>query len=133
MVQSSREELLDALYDLQHDLGKYLLQPLMWLPLDADPAQVREAASKALLKTREGPAGTRTADDLWQAFLDEVGAALEDTTAWPQLALAVQQALQWQETLKTADAPPDRAMITADFKHVAESIRTLIEEFEDVG
>lgn len=130
MVQSSRDELLDALFDLQHDLGKYLLLPIAWLPADASHEEIREAALKALLKTREMPSGDRSAEELWRAFLAEVGATLEGLDAWPQLVAAMDRARKWQETLETSDAPPDRAMITADYKLVAESIRTLIEEFE---
>lgn len=37
------DETMDALLDLSHDLGKYLRLPLALLPVDAGPAEVREA------------------------------------------------------------------------------------------
>ncbi len=131
MAKMRRDDLLDALFDLQHDLGKYLCQPLAWLPADASPQEVREAALQALLTTRKGPTGTLSADDLWQGFIDEVGEDLDGTQEWPNLEHAVARALAWSETLEVADAPPNRPMITEDFKRVADAIRNLIKELDD--
>lgn len=131
MAQPSRDDLLDALLELQHDLGKYLSLPLAWLPPDAGPDEVREAALKALKKTRTSPTGSRSARDLWQAFLDEAEGGLKEAGKWPPLKTAVARALAWTETIEMADAPPDRAMITEDFRRVTNAIRDLIKELED--
>jgi hypothetical protein len=133
MAKMSRDDLLDALFDLQHDLGKYLCLPLAWLPAEATPEEVRQAALKALLETRSGPTGMRSANDLWQAFLEEVGEGLKETHKWPALTSAVVQALAWSETLQETDTPPNRATITADFTRVAHAIRHLIKELNDAS
>mgnify|MGYP003980109211 CR=1 FL=1 len=133
MARMSRDDLLDALFDLQHDLGKYLCLPLAWLPADATPEEVRQAALKALLETRSGPTGNRSSNDLWQAFVEEVGGELKDTHKWPALTTAVIQALAWSETLQKADAPPNRHTITTDFTRVAHAIRDLIKELTDAS
>ena len=131
MAEMSRDDLLDALFDLQHDLGKYLCLPLSWLPPEATPEEVRQATLKALLETRSGPAGNRSAADLWETFLEEVGEELQSAQQWPALNAAVSRALAWTETAQRADAPPSRPIITKDFTRVAETIRDLIKELSN--
>ncbi len=118
----SREDLLDALDELQHDLGKYLRLPLAMLPRDAGPELVREAAQTALLRTRRGAGGVTSAEDIWRAFVDEVGAALPLNTLEPVVA----RALAWRGRLDELD----REALEADLGAVSGAIRALMESLQ---
>lgn len=126
---SQREELLDLLSDLQHDLGKYLRLPLSLLPRDADAAAVRTALETALLKTRRGPAGARAAQEIWEAFLEEARGRLSSFAAFAPLEGAVSRALGWRRALEGGPAI-DRAAVEADLGAVSAAIRALIEEVQ---
>lgn len=75
----SREEILAR---ARHDLGKYLHFEARWLPLSASADDLRAALASDLLRTRRGPAGTRSAAETWS----ELRPALE--SAAPEVALA---------------------------------------------
>jgi len=126
---SQREDLLDLLSDLQHDLGKYLRLPLSLLPRDADCAAVRAALETALLRTRRGPGGTRNAQEIWEAFLQEAGGRFCGFAAFAVLEGAVSRALGWRRALE-GDALLDRASVEADLGAVATAIRAILEEVE---
>lgn len=129
MVRLNRTDLLDALSDLQHDLGKYLRLPLAMLPADADERAVRAAARDALRRTRRGPNGTTDAATLWSDFRVEVG-AVEGWAAAAALAEAVERALAWDARLDDG-APLDRAALTADLSAVSPAIRALMDAVAD--
>ena len=117
------EELVEILLDLQHDLGKYLRLPLVWLPADAGPEAIRRAATEAIRATRRTASGTRSAVELWAAFEAEVDGALDDRPERAALDEAVERALAWDARL---DEPIiDRAALLADFNAVDRAIRTL--------
>ncbi len=120
MSTDPKEELLEALFDLAHDLGKYLRLPLAWLPAEATEAEVREALERALLRTREGAARA-----LWDRFREETGGGAEGLDSFPALAAAVAQALSWEDRLA---GPIDRAAALHDLSAVGDAIRTAIEE-----
>jgi len=126
--QLSRDDVLDALLDLKHDLGKYLRMPLAMLPAEATESEVREALETALLKTRSGPKGVRTAEDLWSAFTEEVGSALDGYEATAGLREAVARALEWKDALARQDTVVDREQVQADMSAVGEAIQRTIEE-----
>ena len=46
------DDMLDALYDLKHDLGKYIRMPVAMLPADAPVQELREALHAAIFATR---------------------------------------------------------------------------------
>ena len=127
--RADRETVLDLLFDLQHDLGKYLRLPVAMLPAEAAPADLRAALAEALLRTRIGPSGTRSARGVWTAFLadlaDRPGLDLE------ALRTSVETALAWETALE-ADRPlPSRSEILADLDGVTAAIRALIMEVEN--
>ncbi len=128
MTAPSPDDLVDALLDLHHDLGKYLRLPLAWLPHDADDAAVVEATRKALTCTREGPDGVRPADAIWAAFCAEVGDAFAHLSGWQVLGCAVARALAWRDRLSS---PVPRERVLADFTAVSVAIAALIEESRD--
>jgi hypothetical protein len=125
MSAPSPDDLLDALLDLQHDLGKYLRLPLAWLPPDAHESEVMAATVKALTCTREGPGGVRPASTIWADFRTEVGDALTAFRGWAVLTAAVARALAWRDNLSS---PLPRERVLADFTAVGVAISALIEE-----
>lgn len=124
-----RDDLLDLLWDLQHDLGKYLRLPLQMLPADAPPGEVRAAVLRALEQTRVGPSGTRSAAEVWAGFVAEAGTAWTGSPAAAVLDQAVARALAWRDPAREG-SPLDRGVVTADFAAVTEAIRALREEIE---
>ena len=126
---ATRAELIDLLLELQHDLGKYLVMPLLFLPKEAGPEAIREALHKALFATREGPRGKRTARAIWEAFLDEGGAALRLARGLPQLSATVERALGWASHVD--DPKLDRGQLEIELGAVAPAVRALIRELED--
>ena len=125
----SRDDLLDALFDLKHDLGKYLRWHLSTAPEDAGPERFREALATALLCTRTGPRGDRAAREIWEKFEGETGSALDGYPARAALSIAVRRALGHERAL-APDAPLDRGEIRRDLGAVSDAIRALIEEVE---
>ncbi len=119
----TRDDLLDALFDLEHDLGKYLRLPLAMLPADAGPGEVRAAAEDALLRTRRGPTGTTPAAEIWAAFQAEVSGGLTGP-AFTALRGVVDQALSHAQHLGGAD--PD--VLRTDLGAVAPAIRAVVAE-----
>jgi len=122
-----RDEMLDALLDLSHDLGKYLRMPLAMLPAEAGPGDVREALEHALRRTRVGPRGVRGAREIWAGFHEECAAALAGRPGFDALAGAVARALAWERAIDGVEEI-DRAALTRDFADVSRRIRELIEE-----
>lgn len=134
MTPEKKEELLDLLLDLQHDLGKYIRLPLAFLPKEADQESLRLALNKALLQTRSGPTGVVTAEQLWQAFLEAVGEdvafakELQQRLSFRQLKQSVAQALIWQQSLTEPAAELKRSTIEKDLGRVTQAIRSVIQE-----
>jgi hypothetical protein len=126
--QLSRDDVLDALLDLKHDLGKYIRMPVAMLPREASNDDLREALETALLRTRSGPGGSRTAADLWKAFTEEVGGAIDGYESTPGLRAAVDRALEWRAALERNEGAIDRGQVEADTGAVGEAIQRLIEE-----
>ncbi len=124
------DDLLDALSDLQHDLGKYIAMPVTMLPADASDADLREALRAALRETRRSPTGIRSARGLWEAFLAEVGDALAQTPGWRRLHVTVDAALAW-ETHLSGNAPLDRGAVTDDLRAVSEQLRDLMAHLQE--
>lgn len=123
---NKKEEWLDCLWELEHDLGKYLNLPVTWLPEDAAPREVEEAVRAALFETRSSPRGVRSAREIWDGFARECEELLKTASRGEALVRAVDKALAWQDKLQAA--PAHRDAVTADFAGVAEAIRALIEE-----
>ncbi len=120
------DDLVDALMDLQHDLGKYLRLPLAMLPADAGPAEVREAAADALLRTRRGPSGVTPAAEIWEAFTDEVGDGLDSAAGYADLQTTVAQALAHAGSVERADPETLRR----DLEAVSPAIRVVLREVQ---
>ncbi|MFO8071015.1 MAG: hypothetical protein R6V85_03985 [Polyangia bacterium] len=122
-----REDLLDALLDLDHDLGKHIRLPVSMLPASASPVELREALATALLRTRRGPRGTSGAREIWREFEREAGGALAGLRGAENLTAALAAALSWEDVLE-GGARIDRDALERDLTEVREKIRDLIEE-----
>lgn len=113
-------DLLEAVEDLAHDLGRHIRLPLALLPIDAGPAQLREALERGVRRTRTGPRGAYSAEDLLSDFAAEVPAALQPDLADLNTAVAGAMALL------DADGPPtDRDGISARLDAVGAAIAAL--------
>lgn len=125
--QISDDDLIDALADLKHDLGKYLRLPFSMLPPGETQEQLREAVERAILKTRSGPRGVRPARDIWSGFVEEIGARGMAFNSFPGLRDSVERALAWLgETGKL-----DRVAIESDMAAVGKAVQGFIEEVLD--
>jgi hypothetical protein len=126
-----REECLERLEGLRHDLGKYLVLPVAMLPAAADRAALATALDEGLHRTRRSAAGTRDARSLWDEFQAAAGAALSRFGAHAQLSLAVERALGWGEALKDPTRPLERAQILRELRAVGEAIDGLAQALRD--
>jgi len=126
-VQKSQTEIVDAVLDVKHDLGKYIRMPMVMLPVDAPASAVRESLLQALQRTRVGPRGVRSARAIWDDFAAEVAPALGKAPAFVALAETVARALAWEERA-LGDAPIDRGSAEADFAAVGARIQELLDE-----
>ncbi len=122
------DKLLDLLLDLDHDLGKYIVMPLNYLPPDAAQHQLRAALGNALLLTRQTVQGVKTAREIWAAFCAETAGCFENVIVFRLLEEAVAGALAWESTINDLGYPLDRVMIENDLRKVPFAIRGLIEE-----
>ncbi len=122
------DDLIDALMDLKHDLGKYIRIPFSMIPATASAGEVEAALETALRRTRSGPSGVRSAKEIWDAFAGEVGDALEGKKEYGALELAVARALSHEAALCGSAPMPDRETLEADMIDVGKCIQELVEE-----
>lgn len=119
----AQDDLLDAVLDLQHDLGKHMRQPFAFLPSDAPPAQVREALRVALLETRKHAGVAKSARAVWTECLDGAP-GLRHQRGFDAVEAAVERALAWAARLGD-DTPLPRAGIEADLLAVQTTLAAL--------
>jgi hypothetical protein len=123
-ASQSAEDLIDAILDLEHDLGKHIRLPVALLPENADDSDLRETVLRAIGRTRSGPRGMQSARALWEAFVDEAGAALSANPAFEALHGAVERAIAW-EGRAAAGEKLNRCALEADLAAVGARIRAL--------
>ena len=120
------DTLLDVLLQLEHDLGKYLRLPIVMLPREADQGELREALSRALLRTRVKDGVGVPAKEIWAGFRAELSAA-GGSERLEAVETSVVIALDWETKLdKTEEL--DRAAIERDMASVGQAVRVWIEE-----
>lgn len=124
------EELAETLYDLKHDLGKYIKLPLALLPKDATKLEVAQAVCRGVNETRSGPRGVISAKTLIDEFDVEWGEVLTDISTYDTLKRVVARAIAC--ATKAADDPDalSRDEVMADLAGVSEAIAVLISEVE---
>ncbi len=113
------EAVLEMLDDLAHDLGRHIRLPLALLPIDAPPAEVAAAASRAVQRTRTGPRGVFGADELLADFLEAVPDERRGDCA--ALEASVARAIE----LATTSPLPERDRLRVAFESVATQIAAL--------
>lgn len=123
------EELLDALLDLRHDLGKYLVMPLSFLSDGATSDEIREAIRRALFETRVSRSEVRGARRLWEDFTAEIDATAVDDPHYATLRDRVTDALAWEAAPGDGRAALDGAR--ADFTAVGTAIDDWISALRD--
>ena len=124
---TDKDELLDLLADLQHNLGKYIRLPMAMLGEGAGEEQYRTALKCALLQTRRGPSGVLSAQQIWDDFVQEAGGRLRGMVEFKALVTAVKQALAWEIYIDPGSPPMPVADIQDDLASVSEAIRHLME------
>lgn len=102
-----REELLETLDELQHDLGKHLLMPVALLPQTASHVDLRDAVDRGLRQVAA-----------WRAFGQGSGRSLAGDQAFAVVDARVAAAAQWGVAEHL-----DRSRVQADFAAVGEAIR----------
>ena len=127
----NREELLDLLADLQHNLGKYIRLPMAMLGEGAGEEAYRGALKSALLETRKGPSGVLSAQQIWDDFVKEAGGRLRGLGEFKALVSAVKRALEWEVYVDPGSPPMPIADIQDDLASISEAIRHLMEGVEN--
>lgn len=131
MEPATKEDLLDLLLDLKHDLGKYIVLPVSMLPADAGTEQVHQALEMALMRTRVGPRGVRSAGQIWKEFVADEQGRLAHLVGRPALTGAVENALALERVLRPGSQPPVRLLLRRKLAAVSVAIADLIEELNN--
>ena len=131
MGELERDDLLDAIDDLAHDLGKHARLPLRMTPIEVDEQTVRAAGLTGLLRTRRSPRGDMSAEDIWARFKADVGNNLSGLSSWQPLGDAVDTALAWIPVLQDQTRGFERHELDRDLLAISKAIRTLREELDD--
>ena len=127
----NREELLDLLADLQHNLGKYIRLPMAMLGEGAGEEAYREALRCALLETRKGPSGVLSAQQIWDDFVKKAGGRLRGLSEFKVMVSAVKRALESEMYIDPGSPPMPMADIQEDFAAISDAIRHLMEGVEN--
>ena len=133
MRHDLKEELLEALSELKHDLGKYIKLPVTMLPWEVDPGEVALEVKRAIHRTRRGPDGDRSAADIFGAFTAEWEGEIRAFKGYRRLCQAVAQAISWSARVDEGPETWSRKDVEADLKMVGETIQALMREIEGAG
>ena len=83
----------ELLYDLKHDLGKYVQIPVAMLPDNAGKPEIKDALNRALYKTRIAGGKVQSAEQIWQDYHNRLLKLWDDKSALSELETAVLQIL----------------------------------------
>jgi hypothetical protein len=131
MDTKTKEALLESLYDLKHDLGKYIKMPVSMLPKDAKWDEVTVQAVKAILETRKGQSGVISAKMLFDQFAAEWETRLAGNEAYQQIAFSVQVAVALVGRIERHDAGLSREGVEQTLGAVTVAISKLQDEVEN--
>ncbi|MEL6543612.1 MAG: hypothetical protein AAFQ82_03240 [Myxococcota bacterium] len=133
MGNDAKEALVNELYDLQHDLAKYIRMPLTFLPSHATDSELRDAMRRALRETYRRGDEVVPAHRLWREFVHETPASIRRLESFSTLERAVTRALAWEHSIDQHDQPIDRSSVLTDFAAITASIDLLIVDVEAEG
>jgi len=128
---ADREEFLEDLCDLKHDLGKYILLPVALLPKDAEPDELLDAVRTALDRTRMSGNQTLSAAVIWDRFVEKWKGKQLPAEAFQNLRFAIERALELKEQLHSGRTPIDRDNIQQILGSVRAKIEEMIAEVEN--
>ena len=133
MIESrwtKKDELIEILIDLKHDLGKYLFLHLSHLTVDSPADMVKDALKAALFETRKVGGRIQTALEIWDRYRDEIDALGYAFSGYGLLQEAVREALEMSRFLESgADVPPPHpGQIQKIARQVSECISQIIAE-----
>ena len=127
----TRDDFLDALYDLKHNLGKYIRLPVAMLEQNAKQDDLKDALCIALTKTREHSGVTRGAREIWGEFVDEWRGFAHSTVGFFQLESCFERVMEWEKTLEADSLVTlEKGILDRDLSLVGEKIQSLIDEVE---
>ncbi|MEO1482847.1 MAG: hypothetical protein AAFU77_12135 [Myxococcota bacterium] len=126
----ARNAVVDRLYDLQHDLAKYLRMPLTFLPSHSTAYDLRDAVHRALRETyRRGDRLVR-ADELWAECAEWLPVSVKKLESFRRLDAAVTRAVAWERSIDNPAITLERSVVLADFSAVGAAIDLLIMDVE---
>ncbi len=125
---NQREALLEALYDLKHDLGKYIRLPVTLLPKDAAREDLVHQTRKAVFETRQGPDGVLSAEEVFKRFAAEWDAVARAFNGYGTVREALARAVLWGERVADPTARWERDDLVRDLSRVGAAIQAWIQE-----
>jgi hypothetical protein len=128
MDTDTREALEESLYDLKHDLGKYILLPVSMLPDDATREAVAAQTRRAILQTVKGPRGELSAAALFEKFALEWKETLASFETYREVERSVAAATALLDELAQKGPVLTRARAAAVLGEVSCSIQRLMDE-----
>lgn len=134
MIESrwtKKDELVEILMDLKHDLGKYMFLHLSHLTQDSPPDMVNEALHTALYETRTVSGVTQSAEQIWQRYKNELALLDYSFDGHARLISAVEAALSMQQFLSRSNERPIHVrQIQKIARQISETISQLILEVQ---
>jgi hypothetical protein len=128
--EARKDKLLEDLSDLEHDLGKYIVLPISFLPKDAGKDEILDAVRRALTQTQVKAARTLSAKAIWDGFQKKWSILNGRSESYKSLCSAVDRALGLKEELDLGRERIERGNVQRILGNVREQIEIVIEEVE---
>lgn len=125
-----KDELIDILMDLKHDLGKYIFLHLSHLTTDSPSDLIEDALHVALFKTRKISGQYQTAEQIWIRYKKEIEALDYSFPSYERLTKCVDAALSMESFLESS--PPAHPIHVGQIQKIARQIsETIVEIIEE--
>ncbi|MBN2715498.1 MAG: hypothetical protein JXX14_06560 [Deltaproteobacteria bacterium] len=126
---TAKDELIDILLDLKHDLGKYLFLHLSHLTADSPVEATLEALRVALLETRVVGGKPQSAAEIWQRYRQEIDALNYSFNGRERLNRVIEDALAMHTFIQNDNAsrPPHAREVQQIARRLSETISEIIE------
>ncbi|MBN2340039.1 MAG: hypothetical protein JXX29_09595 [Deltaproteobacteria bacterium] len=127
---TKKDELIDILMDLKHDLGKYVFLHLSHLTTDSPADMIEEALHAALFETRKIGVEHQSAEQIWLRYKSEIDALDYPFGGYERLVNAANETLAMKRFLTSGgeSAPPHVGQIQKIARGISETIMQIIEE-----
>ena len=128
-----KDELIDILLDLKHDLGKYLFLHLSHLTSDSPAETTLDALKVALFETRTVGGRVESAEAIWGRYRQEIDALNYAFAGYDRLIRCVEDALAMRGFVDPAHATraPHAGEVQQIARRVSETISDIIAEEND--